>query len=250
MSSNPYEAPRAPLTDLSRVPELDDFLDEPRRVPAGNGWQWIVSAWELLKAAPGPWALLVLIAIGVAFTCGALPFIGGLLQQFVTPFSSAAVAAQGELVRNGQAPGMSEVMDRVMKRASQLLVVGAVLVGATICVAIVVFTFFILVSRNNQNSGLFVSLAGLGLLVLFLPLMMATYFAPALICLHEKTAVEAMRLSLRACWRNFWPFTVLTLCAMGLAIVATLPLLLGWFLLIPVMFVVSYSAYRDIFFDA
>jgi hypothetical protein len=124
---------------------------------------------------------------------------------------------------------MSEVMDRVMKRASQLLIVGAILMGATICVAIVTFVFFLMVSRNSQDSGLFIALGVLGLLALFLPLMMATYFAPALICLHEKTAVEALRLSLRACWRNFWPFTVLTLCALGLAIVATLPLLLGWF---------------------
>jgi len=250
MSSNPYEAPRAALTDPSRETQSEDLLDEPRRVPAGNGWQWIVSAWELLKVAPGPWALLVLIAIGVAFTVGALPLLGGLLQQLVNPFSSAAVAVQGELLRTGQEPGMSAVMDRVMKRASQLLIVGGIMAGATICVALVMIAVFVLVSHKDENSGLYMALAVLGLVALFLPLMMATYFAPALICLHEKPAIEAMRLSLRACWRNFWPFTVMALCAMGLGIVATLPLLMGWFLLIPVLFVLTYCAYRDIFFEA
>ena len=250
MSSNPYEAPRAPVQDIARVVDNSELLDEPRRVPAGNGWQWFATAWEMLKTAPGPWAVLVLITIGVSFTAQLIPFIGGLLQQAVNPFSSAGVAAMGDALRVGRPPNMAEIMDQVMKRASQLAIVAAIMVGATICIAVMAVVFFVFVSHGKENAGLLVALAGLIFLVLYLPLIMATYFAPALICLHDKSAVDAMRMSLRACWRNFWAFTVMGLCGMGLALLATLPLLLGWILFIPLLFIVTYCAYRDIFFEA
>jgi uncharacterized membrane protein len=77
---------------------------------------------------------------------------------------------------------------------------------------------------------------------------MAVFFAPALIVLHNFKLGEALKASFHACWRNMLPFLVWGVVALVLAIVASVPLFLGWLLLGPVMLVSMYVAYRDIFF--
>jgi uncharacterized membrane protein len=90
-------------------------------------------------------------------------------------------------------------------------------------------------------------LGGLIALLLIVPLGMSIWFAPALAALHELTAFEAMKLSFRGCLRNVLPFLSYGLAAIVLAIVASIPLGLGWLLLIPVACCSVYAGYRDIF---
>jgi uncharacterized membrane protein len=91
-------------------------------------------------------------------------------------------------------------------------------------------------------------LAMLVVVALSIPLYMALFFAPALIVLHNFKLGDALKTSFHACWRNMLPFLVWGIVVFGLAIVASLPLFLGWLLLGPVMLVSMYVAYRDIFF--
>jgi uncharacterized membrane protein len=86
----------------------------------------------------------------------------------------------------------------------------------------------------------------LGGLLLGVPLVMSVWFAPALAALHDLTAFEAMKLSFRGCLRNVLPFLVYGLAFVVLAVLATLPMALGWLVLTPVMFCSVYASYRDI----
>jgi uncharacterized membrane protein len=78
---------------------------------------------------------------------------------------------------------------------------------------------------------------------------MAVWFAPALVVLRGIEPLDAMRLSFNGCLRNFVPFLVYGLVGLLLAIVATIPLMLGWLVLGPVTIASLYTSYCDIYED-
>ena len=80
-----------------------------------------------------------------------------------------------------------------------------------------------------------------------LPLIMAYWFAPALVMLRNEEPVSAMKGSFAACLVNIWPLTVYGLIGIVLMIVATIPFGLGWFVLCPVIATSIYASYKDIF---
>jgi uncharacterized membrane protein len=99
-------------------------------------------------------------------------------------------------------------------------------------------------------------------MALFLPVIMAYWFAPALVALEGVSATEALKLSFSACLKNILPFLVYGLAFFVLSILvsivfgivavihaflAILALLLWMLALIPVVTASIYTGYRDIF---
>jgi len=82
---------------------------------------------------------------------------------------------------------------------------------------------------------------------LILPLIMALWFAPILAMLHEVPAFDALKMSFIGCVRNVGAFTVYGLVVIPIAIVATIPLGLGWIALGPILVLTTYTAYKDIY---
>jgi len=76
---------------------------------------------------------------------------------------------------------------------------------------------------------------------------MAMQFAPMLVYFRNVPPLQAMRLSLRAFLHNVGPMLVYGLTFMLLAILATLPMMLGWLILLPLVFTSLYASYSDIF---
>jgi uncharacterized membrane protein len=97
--------------------------------------------------------------------------------------------------------------------------------------------------------GLGVLLGILAAAALSIPLVMAYWFAPALVALNGYAPFEAMKTSFSACLKNVLPFLVYGLVGLVLAVVATIPLGLGWFVLAPLGMASMYASYRDIFYD-
>jgi len=86
-------------------------------------------------------------------------------------------------------------------------------------------------------------------LLLWLPVVMMVWFAPALVMLGGVEPWPAMMLSFRGCMKNFTPLLVYGAIGLGFAIVASIPLLLGWLVLYPVTVATVYASYCDIFED-
>jgi uncharacterized membrane protein len=61
--------------------------------------------------------------------------------------------------------------------------------------------------------------------------------------------VAAMKASFHGCFRNFLPFLVYGLVMMLLAILAAIPVGLGFLVWIPLAIASTYTAYRGIFTD-
>ena len=83
--------------------------------------------------------------------------------------------------------------------------------------------------------------------LLMAPVLMAMWFAPALVMFHRMTALDAMRASFFASLRNAPAFIVFSLVYIVLVLLASIPAMLGWLLLLPVTFGAMYSSYRDVF---
>ena len=82
---------------------------------------------------------------------------------------------------------------------------------------------------------------------LYIPLSMATWFAPALVTFHGMEALPAMKCSFMGCVRNFLPFLVYGLLLFVIAIAAVIPFGLGLLVFIPMLYGSIYASYKDIF---
>jgi len=90
-------------------------------------------------------------------------------------------------------------------------------------------------------------LAALIVLALMVPLAMAVWFTAPLVLFHGQGAVDAMKASFVGCLRNIMPFLVYGVIGLVFAILACIPLMLGWLVLGPVFAASIYTAYRDIY---
>ena len=92
-----------------------------------------------------------------------------------------------------------------------------------------------------------VFLAGLLTLLLGAPLLMAVWFAPALVYFNGLQPVAALKASFDACLKNWLVATIFGLITLVLCFFAALPMGLGFLVLLPVLYGALYASYRDIF---
>jgi uncharacterized membrane protein len=85
-------------------------------------------------------------------------------------------------------------------------------------------------------------------LILFTPLIMATWFAPALILFGNARPTQALLVSLRAVLKN-WAAMLVNGLVLGLVLflAALVPMLLGLLVAMPVLFGSLYASYQAIF---
>jgi uncharacterized membrane protein len=88
------------------------------------------------------------------------------------------------------------------------------------------------------------------MLVLMVVLWLASWLAPALIVLRGARPVDAMRMSLAASWHSMGALTVYGTAFFFLVVAASIPLLIGWLFLLPIMSLSTYAAYRELFEDS
>ncbi|MBL8439647.1 MAG: hypothetical protein JNK96_00340, partial [Betaproteobacteria bacterium] len=90
-------------------------------------------------------------------------------------------------------------------------------------------------------------LGGMLMSIAMIPLIMAMWFAPALVYFNAMAPIAAMKASFAACVANWLPFLVFSIILTVLCFFATLPLGLGFLVLLPVFSGALYASYRDVF---
>jgi uncharacterized membrane protein len=144
------------------------------------------------------------------------------------------------------------------EKLAPLAAVGGIYLAATIAIVVVVmlvagvsvFAAFRGAADPSFTALMTGLLAALVVLALMLPVVMAVWFAPALVVFHDQGAVEAMKESFSGCLRNIMPFLVYGLIGLVLSILASIPLMLGWLALGPVFAGSLYASYKDIYLTA
>lgn len=260
MTTNPYEAPKSDVVDYQPPNDLGGFVDSPRACAAGRGAAWFGEGWELFARNPALWIGIVLVFAGVMFAAAMVPFLGMLAQNIVFPILSAGVVVGCDALRRGQPLEFSHLFAGFSHNSGPLVLLGVIYAVAVLAIALLSFvpTIGLIGGMAMMGSGdeeALLAAVGLPLLLglllmmaLLTPMIMAIWFAPALVMLNDKQPIEAMRLSFFACLRNILPFLIFSLIGLLLAVVATIPLALGWLVLGPWFYTSNFCAYRDIFY--
>ena len=95
-----------------------------------------------------------------------------------------------------------------------------------------------------------VLLAALVVMALSIPVYMGLWFSYALVALNDFPVIQALKTSFSGCAKNIWAFLVYGVMIFLLAIAASIPLMLGWLILRPVLMASLYTGYRDVFYEA
>ncbi|HEX8010839.1 MAG TPA: BPSS1780 family membrane protein [Casimicrobiaceae bacterium] len=246
---------------------------EPRAVEAGRGASWWAEGWRLFTPRAGMWLLIALVVFGLVLAAGLLgliPFIGQLLllgAQILTPVFVGGLMLGCRAVDRGNPLTVAHLFAGFSQRTGPLVIVGLIYNGVAILIGILVAGMMVAIfgvgvldmltgATDASQTGIAfgsavvaVLLGFLFFLLLLLPLIMAIWFAPALVMLGGMAPVAAMKTSFQGCLRNVVPFLVYGVVGIVLAILASVPFGLGWFVLAPVTVATVYASYCDIFED-
>ena len=261
MSTDPYAAPKTHVADVPEVRPEGKFVPEGIARPAGHGWDWIKSARALTKQQTWTW---VGIFIGFAFIGGALtaiPVLGSLALYFVMPILFGGVMLGCDAVYKGQRVTFGHLFAGFRSHLGKLAGIGLATLLLYLAVFLVVGAIFgsgaaLILSgfekpdTSDPAVAIGMLLAVLVMLALSIPIYMAIWFSYALVIINGFGVVQALKASFAGCLKNVVPFLIYGVMTFLLAIAATIPLMLGWLILGPVLFASLYTGYRDIFYEA
>jgi uncharacterized membrane protein len=231
-----------------------------RSCPAGDGWKWIADGWKLFARAPVMWIISIVIIFVVALCMSLIPIIGSIGFQLLNPAIAAGFVVACRVLERGGDFELEHLFAGFKNNFGSLVVIGLIVVAAGVVMLLIfgafvgfsILTAFLTGDVNNMvnavvGSALMLMLGTLIVLALLVPLMMAYWFAPALVILHGMQPVDAMKASFVGCLRNVVPFLVYGVIMTIFSMLATIPIFLGFLVWVPVTIASTYAAYRDIF---
>ena len=160
-----------------------------------------------------------------------------------------------ELERGGSIE-VSHLFAGFREKTSSLVVVGLLYVAGIAAILVLLGLMFgfslipVFFGQAQPDVGAALRLFMLALLVMMalsVPLWMAMWFAAPLVMLQDMKPVDALKASFLGCIKNIGPFLIYGLIGFVAMILGTLPLLLGWLVLGPILMGSIYAGYRDIF---
>jgi uncharacterized membrane protein len=247
------------IPETTLEPQPGAFHEEGRTVAAGRGWDWIVEGFALFRRQPGIW-ILAAVVLGVLFIAiSMVPILGSLANALLFPILGGGLMLGCRSMDQGGALEIEHLFAGFKHRTGDLVMVGVFNLFVWVIIAFAVFTvvgggvFMAMMRGGVEGAGISIASLLIALLLitgLSVPLYMATWFAPALIVLHEVPPVAALKASFFACLRNWLPFLTYGVMLLVFCILAAIPAGLGFLVLVPVMIASVYTAYRDIFRDA
>lgn len=236
--------------------------DIPRKVAPSQGFQWVVEGFRLYRKTPLLLSAAFGLLFGVVMALGLIPVVGGPLSELASPLMVAGFMAAYRALDDGNELELPNFLAGIQEQgaAIHLMTVGAVQLLGTLLIGKVMLNMgfdpqAVMTAAQTQktpadmqavlNQAMPALLTGL---VLFTPLIMATWFAPALILFGKARPATALAVSLRAVAKNWAAMLVngLTLGAL-LFLAALVPMLLGLLVAMPVLFGSLYASYQAIF---
>ena len=268
MADNLYQSPNSDITP----PPGENVI---RKVPAGNGAKWVTDGVKYVFKAPGTWLVGTFIFFILAFILAFIPLINMILNVFAPIFMAGFIYGCDRLRKNEEFK-VDHIFVGFQKKFGPLAIVGLIYFGCT--AAIMTLTILVMMglgldfldfqdpnalqSVSPDDLITMILLPALIAMALMIPVIMAYWFAPALVLLRNEEPVQAMKKSFQACLENFVPFLVYGIVAfflaialmMVLSIIGAITVILlvpamfaGYLLIFAVIFASIYTSYIDIF---
>jgi uncharacterized membrane protein len=260
MATDPYAAPKSHVADVPSAGPDGTFIPAGQGVAAGNGWTWIADAWSLTGQQRGTWIGLFIVFMVVVIVLSLIPFLGSLLLALITPVLYGGIMLGCDAQRRGNRLEVGHLFAGFKAHAGKLIAVGVLTLVAFLLIFVVIMLIFGFGMMSMMMGGSEPSpeqiqsgIAGMLLAVLVMiglsiPVYMALWFSTPLITLNGSEVGAALKASFFACLKNILPFLIWGVMMFVLAIVASIPIFLGWLLLGPVLLASVYTGYRDIFY--
>lgn len=232
------------------------FKGESREVEPGACFDWLHQGWAMFLANPGVWIGSTVLMLVMLLAISIVPFFGQIAAHLLVPLFGAGMIQICRQLSEEKQPEISDLFIGFRHNAGQLVMVGVFFAAGIFGIA---FIAFLLVSGGvlggvvTGRVGGFgvalggVMLAGLIVLVCSVPIIMATWFAPALVFFHGMPPAAAMRASFDAGAKNWLAMVIFGIFLVVALFFAMLPLGIGLLLLLPVFSGAVYASYRDIF---
>ena len=233
------------------------------RPGAAVGMDWVRQGWRLFKLWPIPWMGMTAAAFLVIVGMTMLPYVGGPLVELLSPVLVAGYMLASRAAERGEPVTFLHLAGGFRENLPAMLVMGAVYLVAGILVTQVMNLIggaslqdMIRLAQDPSsgspeqaravlNQSLPALLFGLAM---YTPLLMATWFAPALVVFRGFSPINALWWSLWVCFANWRPVGLYSLSMGALGVLAFLiPFGLGLLVLLPWAMTSTYIAYGQLF---
>lgn len=223
---------------------------------AGNGVNWLKEGFGYFRAKPFSWIGAYLITLGITLAINLVPGVGSIGSMFISVFLSGGLMLGCQAQSEGEEFKVDYLFQAFAKEYLPLIFLPLIYVGlvllllipvALIVIGLMAGTGMAMETSSVESNPLLVLLVLLLILALVLPISMGTWFAPALVVLRGLKPWNAFKTSFMGCLGNIFPALVYGLLILAFAILATIPLLLGWLILSPVLVTSTFAAYQNIF---
>jgi len=236
-------------------------VNKPRAMPIDRGAGWLLEGFGYFSRSALAWIGVMILLFIISLVMALIPFIGTLAVNLLMPVFMAGLILGCHAQHQGGEFTVNHLFAGFSNNTAQLIVLGLIYLLCVIAITIValIMIFFMLgglVFLENMQSGnpdlILQNIKGVMLvlliaMMLYLPLLMAYWFAPALVVLNDVSPVDALIMSFKGCLTNILPFTLYGIVALILSVIAIIPLGLGLLILGPMVVASIYIAYRDIF---
>lgn len=253
--------------------------DASRKLPASAGWRWFLEAVAATRRSPVTMTGIVLFYLIVMGGLSALPFAGFVLAAFFLPFGTVFIARSTREVLAGRMPSYAVFGELWRNAVTRRTLINVGLVYSFLILA--VETVYALLAADDVSRWV-ISEQGqidwksvsenfpwdgtIAALIVYLPGVMAVWFAPMLAAERGMTTGKAVFYSFFGCLRNIIPvivlaasvallFALVTVALVSIALMVssqTLASVLAIpfvFLSATVMYASYWPMYRDLFED-
>lgn len=230
-----------------------------RTMDAGRGAAWWTESWDMFMKNPGMWLLFGVIFLVGTVVLHFIPLLGSLVAAALTQVIVGGWMLSARKLESGGTLEAADLFEGFKDKLNPLLILGALALAATLVIGLVVGVIgggavLGLVASGAAGStggvlmgaafGMLAMLIGFGIAFVF---AMALWFAPALVVFRGLEPIDALKASWSASLGNVAAFLVYGLIWIVAAVVASIPLGLGWLVLVPLTMLSMYCSYKDIF---
>lgn len=223
---------------------------------AANGALWLKQGFGYFRAKPWSWIGAYLITIGITLAINLVPGVGSIASMFISMFLTGGLMLGCQAQSQGEAFSVDYLFQAFKKEYLPLIFLPLIYIGLVlvllipfvlIMVGLMASTGIAMEPSAVESNPMLVLLVFLLILALVLPISMGTWFAPALVVLAGLKPWDAFKTSFMGCLGNIMPALIYGLLVLFWGILATIPLLLGWLILCPVLITTTFAAYQNIF---
>lgn len=236
------------------------FSGEPRVAPPDNAFNWLRQGWAAFIANPGLWLAITIVFLVIFFGLQIVPVIGALAANLLMPVLTAGMLHAVKRLGDEGTFEINDLFAGFKRNTGPLIMLGVIYMAGWLVIGLLVMVLVggsiaggIMAGMAGQpGMGTGIGLGGILVasvlsLLLGAPLLMAVWFAPALVYFNDMAPVAALKASFSANLKNWLVMLVFGLIVLVLCFFAMLPMGLGFLVLMPVLYAALYASYKDIF---